>query len=330
MDKKVSIIIPAYNAENHINKCIFSVINQSYKNIEIILVNNGSTDNTLNICMQWAKKDSRIKILDQKNKGVSNARNQGIKQAIGEYIVFVDSDDYLQDNSVEILYNHIENKDIDVVYCDYYNVTKKEIIACEEILDYKVYHAQDISIVIRNMFGGGRYYSSIWRGIYKKSIIDEKELRFKQMKYAEDLLYNIEYLINCNNIEIISDKLYCYVQNNDSSLQKLKHNVEEIKKVPYEIYQTLKKYQCEDNYLLEIEKEIELSIRRIFDINYRYCSFRKNICGLNQFVKDIYQSKHTNNCIINLVLKDKVCYLYCSLLLNKICSKFIKILGREI
>ena len=115
----VSIIIPAYNAEKYIEQCIDSIISQTYKNIEVIIVNDGSTDNTLAICEKYAKEDKRIKIVKKKNEGVSKARNDGIKIATGKYIMFIDSDDYIDDDYIEIMHKNIVEKKADLVVSNY-------------------------------------------------------------------------------------------------------------------------------------------------------------------------------------------------------------------
>ena len=113
----ISIIIPLYNAENTIQNCIDSVLQQTYHNIEVILVNDGATDNSQHICEECAQNDNRIKIIQQKNSGVSSARNNGMEYATGEYIMFLDSDDTLAPNACELLYNTIIEKNADCIIC---------------------------------------------------------------------------------------------------------------------------------------------------------------------------------------------------------------------
>ena len=112
--KKISIIIPVYNVEKYLSRCLESVINQSYKNIEIIIVNDGSTDNSFDICNKYKKKDKRVILIDQNNQGLSGARNTGLKHATGEYICFIDSDDYVEKDYVEYLYKLIVKDDYDL------------------------------------------------------------------------------------------------------------------------------------------------------------------------------------------------------------------------
>ena len=114
MQKFISVIIPCYNVENYVARCLDSVINQTYNNLEIICVNDGSTDNTLAILKDYAKKDSRIKIIDKKNGGLSSARNAGIEVASYEYVVFLDSDDWIEPNTYELAISKMDD-DIDLV-----------------------------------------------------------------------------------------------------------------------------------------------------------------------------------------------------------------------
>ena len=116
---KVSIIVPVYNNEEFLDKCLKSIINQTYKNLEIILINDGSKDNSLKIMKDYAIKDTRIIIIDKKNEGVSKARNDGIKKATGQYITFVDSDDYIDLTQIEEMYNAIKKNKVDVVRSNY-------------------------------------------------------------------------------------------------------------------------------------------------------------------------------------------------------------------
>ena len=115
---KISVIVPCYNVEGYIKKGLDSLINQTLKEIEIILINDGSTDDTINILREYEKKDKRIIIIDKKNEGVSKARNDGLKISTGEYIAFMDSDDWYELNTLELMYNKAKENDYDIVACD--------------------------------------------------------------------------------------------------------------------------------------------------------------------------------------------------------------------
>ena len=122
----VSIVIPVYNVEKYIEKCLLSVINQTYKNLEIIIVNDGTKDNSLKICEKIKQMDERVKIINQKNGGLSCARNTGIDNANGEYICFVDSDDFLENDFVEVLLNFAKEKNVDICACDFWYIDEND------------------------------------------------------------------------------------------------------------------------------------------------------------------------------------------------------------
>lgn len=124
--KMISIIVPIYNVEKYLDKCLGSIVNQTYKNIEIILVNNGSTDNSLNIAEKWKYRDNRIKVFSIDNKGVSYARNYGIKVSNGNYIAFIDSDDWIDRDMYETLIEGIIRYNADIAQCSYYVNSKDE------------------------------------------------------------------------------------------------------------------------------------------------------------------------------------------------------------
>ena len=144
---KVSIIIPVYNVQKYLRKCLDSIVNQTFKNIEIIIINDGSSDNSLNICKEYSKKDKRINIINKHNEGVSKARNTGLLYATGEYISFIDSDDWVEQNMIEELYNSITSNKADLCICNFIKENKnkrdyiksninQKILIGKEIKDY--------------------------------------------------------------------------------------------------------------------------------------------------------------------------------------------------
>ena len=117
---KISVVVPVFNSEKYLEKCIDSIINQTYKNIEIILINDGSSDKSEEICNSYLKTYKNIKLINQSNSGVSVARNNGLKSSTGDYVLFVDSDDWLEKDMLEIMVKEIDNFDIDIVRCEYF------------------------------------------------------------------------------------------------------------------------------------------------------------------------------------------------------------------
>ena len=119
MKPVISVVVPVYNAETFLDKCIQSIVNQTYKNIEVILLDDGSTDKSLDVCKNFAKTDKRIKVIHKKNSGAADSRNLGVQKAIGEYVTFVDSDDYIDQNMIAALYDNMKKYAAEVSICNY-------------------------------------------------------------------------------------------------------------------------------------------------------------------------------------------------------------------
>lgn len=177
-DIKVSIIIPVYGVEKYISQCLESVINQSYENIEIIVVNDGTKDNSMKIVEEYLL-DERIKIINKENGGLASARNRGIEEATGEYIYFLDSDDWIEVNTIEVLVE--ESNNLDIIYSNFWYFDEKN--------QKKRKNKEKIK---SNMSMTGEYllgYSTeimVWNKIYKKSFLEEKQLRFLEGIIHED------------------------------------------------------------------------------------------------------------------------------------------------
>lgn len=201
----ISIIIPVYNSEKYIEKCILSILNQDYKNIEVIAVDDGSSDNSLDVLNRLAKNDARIKIYSKENGGVSSARNLAIEKANGAFISFVDSDDYLPENVISTLYSYVSD-DVDLISGSYVNIKlKKEYLRHNS---QTIYPAQKYTSFLE-------YEHTNWGPcgkLYRKSIIDENNILFPiGVHYGEDHIFNLKYTKYAKNSFVITDKVvYCY------------------------------------------------------------------------------------------------------------------------
>lgn len=217
----VSIIVPVYNAEKYLDECINSIRQQSYTNIEIILVDDGSTDSSVSICNRHASADNRITVYSKKNGGVSSARNFGIDKARGEYLAFADSDDILKPELIETLMKCLEENQVDRVcggyehlYEDGHRVYRKTRIADG------MYKTEDLlPIMIDDGTLSGFLFSGVNNSVYKKEIIDTYGIRFREnIKYNEDGLFSFEYALHSESMFSLRSKpLYLYRQHGESA-----------------------------------------------------------------------------------------------------------------
>ena len=229
---KVSIIVPIYNVEKYLDRCMNSLVNQTLKDIEIIMVDDGSPDNCPKMCDEWAKKDSRIKVVHKKNGGLGYARNSGLDVAMGEYVAFVDSDDYVDLGMYEKLYKAAEENNNDAVFCGF----KKEFspnrfIECKECDTYTEYSSDKMNELVLDFIAAPPHCKSeyihdmsVWHSIYKRSVIEENNIRFiSERDYAsEDIPFQIDFLKCCKKIGFIPNIFYVYCYNGGSLTKSFK------------------------------------------------------------------------------------------------------------
>lgn len=213
--KLISIIIPIYNAEKYLSRCINSLICQTYKNIEIICVNDGSKDNSYNILQKMADTDSRIVIINQENLGVSAARNNGMKYSKGEYLMFLDADDWFDSEACEKALNKIETKNYDVVCFNYKTVINGKFFKIEDISVLKNLKKNTIPSIIC------RFTCAIYN---KKFLVNNKIYFPINIKNHEDIVFSMKMFSHAQNIGILSEYFYNYVINEDSTT----HNFEKL------------------------------------------------------------------------------------------------------
>lgn len=208
-DALVSIVVPVYNVEYWLPKCIKSILAQTYKNIELILIDDGSPDKSGKICDKFAKKDSRVKVIHKENGGVSSARNAGIDAATGEYIYFVDSDDWIPNNAIETLYNEFLQNDIQIC------IANMQIVGKRNSLYTVVYKERIVNFEDPNELFSDLYEEVFWGGLVGKmfvsSLIKENSIKLKEgMKFGEDVLFLLECFKYCQAISLIEKPIYFY------------------------------------------------------------------------------------------------------------------------
>lgn len=212
MDVKVSVIIPVYNCEKYIEECIESLINQTLKECEFIFVNDGSKDKSEEIIKKYADKDERITLINQKNSGVSIARNVGIKKAVGEYIGFVDADDYVKKDYYEKLYNTAKKNQCSIVIGDWlYEKNGKEYSFILPFVKNKIMNRKDIEGKIYPFFISKESLNSVWNKIYQNRLIKNNKIKFpKDLEMGEDEMFNIRAFTYCDRCCFIDYSGYFY------------------------------------------------------------------------------------------------------------------------
>lgn len=244
-EELISVIVPVYNVEKYINRCLETIIHQTYKNLEIILIDDGTKDKSGSICEEYAKKDSRIKVIHKDNEGLGLTRNVGLENAKGKYISFLDSDDYIELDMYEKMHNALYENNVDAVLCNYKRRQKNNtfIYHCTNFKD-EIYEENKVqNELLLSICGNPKYkivVGSVCCVLYKKEIIDKYTIRFlNEREYvSEDVIFNYMYFKKCKRIQFLKDDLYIYCEN-EGSLTK-KYNPDKVQKFK-NLYNILKK-----------------------------------------------------------------------------------------
>ncbi len=301
----VSIIIPAYNSEKHLKECLESAINQTYKSIEIIIINDGSTDSSDSIIKEFLKKDNRIKYINKKNEGVSKARNDGIRKANGEFICFVDSDDWIDNCFIEQGVSYIKKYNLDIVIgglekC--FTNHKKKFVTKEKIP--KVYIKEDLNELENKIVGykcklselDECFMSGSVCKIFSKKTIDNISFN-ENIKIGEDTLFNIDVFRNAERIGVIPDIWYYYRINENSVTQSFNPEFKnEIKKMLKEL-KTKKVNNESYNY------RVITSLNGILELYPFHNVSKMNVRKRIEIVKNICEDTFWEKSIIDINLK---------------------------
>ena len=297
----ISIIVGMYNCENTINKTINSILNQSFNDFELILIDDGSIDNTLEVIKAF--NDSRIKLIKQNNKGISNVRNKGILEANGDYICFVDSDDYIEKDYLKELYEYMINNNLDYVMCNYYKVINDKAYLVKPAFNSNTI-TTDKQLLINKLFYGNNKFNifSLCMGLYKKDIILNNNLKVDEdLNYGEDVVFNYQYINNINSFAYLNKALYNYTYNPKSLSNKL--TIDKLELLINKIKNKLNEYNDNENKYI---KSYYLNQFIIYLTNI----FKLNKQDRNKEYKNI-DNKILNNITYNdlLNIKDKI-WLY--------------------
>ena len=309
---KVSIIVPVYNVEKYLRECLESLVNQTLKDIEIICVNDGSTDSSLSILKEYEQKDDRVKVIDKANSGYGATMNIGLNNAKGEYIGIVESDDFANLDMFEKLYDVAIKNNADIVKSDLYYYTKesgkRKAGKISKNLCDRVFEAKD-KLSIFNIF------PSIWSGIYKRELLNENNIRFLETQGAsyQDTSFSFKVFSCAKRIKCVRDAYINYRFDNDCSSVKQKNKVfavcDEYDELTRFLNENPEKKQAFNTPKLICQyKSYEWNVRRISD-EYkdefidRFQSEFKKFLQDGEINKDFY--KRVKKCELNLLLKDK-------------------------
>lgn len=256
--KKISVIVPVYNVASSLGKCVTSIIRQDYSNLEIILVDDGSTDDSGIICDRLAERDLRIKVLHKENGGLSSARNAGLKIATGKYIQFIDSDDWIREGMLTNLCNTLENTDADLAVC---GIIMTDGITNEMMPWFEENQILSTQAALDELVTNQKLTSHAWNKLYKYEVI--KEVPFPEGKLYEDIRMMHFVFEKCRKVAIIKERYYYYFQRPDSitTLPKLSNKIAFVE--AFEVrYKALKdKYpQYKETLLAQIAMSFALTI----------------------------------------------------------------------
>lgn len=282
----ISIIVPVFNSEQYLSKTIDSLLKQNYHNIEILLIDDGSTDNSLKICNKFALKDKRIVVIHSENKGVSNARNLGLIKANGEFIAFVDSDDYIEPNMIDTLYNlHLKTKS-DITMCSISREDQNDIPFEKIIFPNKTYKKEEAIAELIN----DNIRDYLWNKLYKSKLFED--IKFPIGKIYEDVLTLYKLFLKANHVSSTDLILYHYIDRNNSIVNS--NNGKKAKSLYYAYKKKL--------------TDLELKYPEFTDI----CRYQRIVHEINYFMEKSLEEKQNFKNLKNNIIKLKT-----TILLNK-------------
>lgn len=303
MKPEVSVVVPIYNVQAYLKRCLISLENQTFSNIEVILVNDGSTDNSESICQQFVESDKRFKYFKKSNGGLSDARNYGIKRATGKYIVFTDSDDFVEANYIELLYKSAIAKDAEVVICPFFKTNEKGDRLQKVSIEESPFSVSG-SDLIKKFYTENHSVVNIvaWNKIYLASIFEK--IQFEKGRFFEDEYIFVPLFWNIKRVVVIDEPLYNYVQRPGSimktsfSEKKFRDNID-FRNWRISFFQSkdlsLQNYAIQDlkNYLINLgrnkDAQSNMDLKDLKEIQRLYRKLVKLKCGvgIKNKIKDV-------------------------------------------
>lgn len=255
----ISIIVPVYNAENTIDRCLGSVRRQTYRDIEVIIVDDGSTDKSCRLIRKYTEEDSRFRLIEKENTGVSDTRNVGIEHAHGEYLQFADSDDWLSENASQFLLDAMLLYNADMAISDYVRVYERSAVVMGNLPESGCITCPQYATHMMKA-PADYYYGAMWNKLYRSEIVMNAGIRCStEVCWGEDFLFNIEYLSRTRRIAVIHQPIYFYVKRKGSIID-METNLSSIIKVKSHAYAPYKRFYDQ----LELYEDHKLRIRSYY------------------------------------------------------------------
>ena len=248
MNPTVSIIVPVYNSQEYLERCVDSILNQEYTDLEVFLVNDGSTDRSGEICESYRAKDSRVHVIHKENTGVSDSRNLAIRHAKGTYLQFADSDDWMAPEAAKLLVRKAEETGCDMVIADFYRVIGDRVSHKGDIEEDKVMTKEEFASRMMER-PSDFYYGSLWNKLYRRDIVAEHQLSMnKEISWCEDFMFNLEYLRYARTICALQIPIYYYVKRKGSLISQSLNisKVIQMKLMVFEYYNNFYKHVLDE------------------------------------------------------------------------------------
>ena len=321
---KVSIIIPVYNVEQYLNQCIDSVLSQTYKNIEILLINDGSTDNSPQICKEYEQKNSNIKLINKENGGASDARNVGIMESTGDYIMFLDSDDFYNNDFLTNVMNYIQDKgNLDFIFFRYKCYYQKNGMMTESIFQINENSLvgksgkECLKIILENN-KGFKWYS--WMYLLRRQFVLENQLFFEKDRYYEDILWIPQIFLKAKSIAYYDQPIYVYRLQRKGQITSTYSTFKNLNDSIYAAsfwYKELNKF--------DVEKELKLRMIKNFADNYFVSIWYSGFLNKRERKKLFIILKENRNLLkYNNNLLSKFTAFLCNTIGFSFCSLFFK------
>lgn len=319
MCDKVSIIVPVYNSESTIGECLNSLISQTYKNLEIIVVNDGSTDGSLKVCKSYADKDNRILVYNLENRGVSHARNFGLSKCTGYWIMFIDSDDFISINAIEKILKYDKVYNFDICCWNSFFVDNNIIKKMSNISPAPRIYNNQSNIFIDSLFSNvksnlnfGDMFRAVWGKLYKRSLIINNNIYFDEnLKSGEDAIWLLDYFHFSYSILMVNDYLNYYRLSQESFMGKYKSNYIHLEE---QQLKSMKKKLVDYNLNEEenIAKFTNMIIYSLIANNFKYSNnFFKVLFKTRDDLKFSAFHDYSKRCAANESIFKKICtYLY--------------------